>query len=302
MPPIPKLLLVEDYRAFRELLSTLLSGIGLEIIGEVSDGLEAVRLAQQLQPDIVLLDISLPGLNGIEAGRRIRELCPKSRIVFVSQESSTDVVQAALALGAKGYVHKGRIHSDLRSAIEAVLNGNRFVSPTLSFDDAGDRFLFQHAVLFCSKDEAIVDHAARFIFTALKTGHPAVVWMTQAHRDHLLLELHARGIDTITVIHSGMFVALDISDPPDRSLDVLMELRGAAFRLGNTHPRIAACGERAGILWAQGETDAALRLEQLCCNLVKNEGIDLLCFYPMPEIDAEIKHICADHSHVYFLP
>ncbi len=213
-----------------------------------------------------------------------------------------DVVQTALALGAKGYVHKSRIHSDLASAVEAVLSGNGFVSPSLSSDDADDRRSLHHDVLFCSKDEAIVDHAARFISSALNSGHPAVVCMTQAHRDHLLLELNARGIDTDAVIQNGMFVALDTSDPPDRSLDILTRLRSAAFQLGNTRPRIAACGERAGILWAQGETDAAVQIEQLFCNLAKNQSIDILCFYPMPEIDAKIDHICADHSHVYFLP
>src|SRR5262245_32785135 len=99
-----KLLIVEDFPPFRRVLSSLLSGTGFDIIGEASDGLEAVRLAQQLTPDLILLDIGLPGLDGIAAARQIRELCPHSKIVFVSQESSTDVVQEALALGANAYV------------------------------------------------------------------------------------------------------------------------------------------------------------------------------------------------------
>src|SRR5215467_14021232 len=131
-----KLLVVEDFLPFRRVLSSLLSGTGVDIIGETSDGREAVRLAQELKPDLILLDIALPGLDGINAGRQIRELCPYSKIVFVSQESSTDVVQEAFALGASGYVHKSHAHSDLPAAIEAVLNRDKFVSPGLAFEDA----------------------------------------------------------------------------------------------------------------------------------------------------------------------
>jgi DNA-binding NarL/FixJ family response regulator len=74
----------------------------LEVVGEVSDGLDAVHQAEELQPDLILLDIGLPTLNGIEAARRIRNLSPQSKILFVSQESSADVIEAALTLGGMG--------------------------------------------------------------------------------------------------------------------------------------------------------------------------------------------------------
>jgi CheY-like chemotaxis protein len=92
-----RVLVVEDNEQFRQFLcSALGSKPGLQIVGEVADGLEAVQRAEELQPDLILLDIGLPGLNGIEAGRRIRRLSPKSKILFVSQESSADFVQEAL--------------------------------------------------------------------------------------------------------------------------------------------------------------------------------------------------------------
>ena len=101
---------------------------GLRVISEVSDGLEAVQKAEELKPDLILLDIGLPTLNGIEAARQVRKLSPKSKILFVSQETSAEVVQEALSVGAYGYVVKTRADSDLLPAIEAVILGKHFVS------------------------------------------------------------------------------------------------------------------------------------------------------------------------------
>jgi DNA-binding NarL/FixJ family response regulator len=112
---------VDDYAPWRLFVSSALQKRPeLEIVGEVSDGLEAVETAEELQPDLVLLDIGLPALNGIETARRLREVSPKSKILFVSQESSADVVHAALSTGAQGYVVKAGA-SDLLAALNAVL-------------------------------------------------------------------------------------------------------------------------------------------------------------------------------------
>jgi DNA-binding NarL/FixJ family response regulator len=124
-------LVVEDFAAFRQFVTaTLASMSGLHVIGEASDGLEAVQKAQELQPDLILLDIGLPSLNGIEAARRIRKIAPCSKIIFVTQESSADVVQATVDLGTLGYVVKANAGRDLVAAIEAVLLGNTFISHT----------------------------------------------------------------------------------------------------------------------------------------------------------------------------
>jgi DNA-binding NarL/FixJ family response regulator len=124
-----QVLVVEDYEPFRRfLISTLRNRWERLDIHEVSDGLEAVREAQRLQPDLILLDIGLPTLHGIEAARRIHELSPISKIVFVTQESSPDVVQEALGLGALGYVVKTHAGRELIAAVEAAREGRLFVS------------------------------------------------------------------------------------------------------------------------------------------------------------------------------
>jgi DNA-binding NarL/FixJ family response regulator len=104
----------------------------LRILAEAADGLEAVQKAQELKPDLILLDIGLPTLNGIEAARQIRKFAPESKIIFVSQESSADIVQEALSLGTCGYVVKSQAQSDLLAAVDAVLEGRQFLGGGLT--------------------------------------------------------------------------------------------------------------------------------------------------------------------------
>jgi len=121
---ILRVLVVEDYEPFRRFLSSKLNKIqDVQLVDEVSNGLEAVQKAEELKPDLVLLDIGLPKLNGIEAARRIRSLSPMSKIIFLSQESSADVVQEALNTGAQGYVIKDDAGRKLLPTVDAVLRG-----------------------------------------------------------------------------------------------------------------------------------------------------------------------------------
>jgi len=143
-----RVLLVDDFEPFRRLLGSILRrGQNLQVIGEVSDGLRAVQKSQELKPDVVLLDIGLPTLHGIEVARRIHKRVPESKILFVSQESSSEVVQEALSTEAAGYVAKTRVASELLAAIEAVRQGRQFVSSGLvdhAFHVAPSRLLTEH--------------------------------------------------------------------------------------------------------------------------------------------------------------
>ena len=123
-----RILIVEDFKPFQEFLCfTLEERRDLLVIGIVSDGIEAVQKAIELKPDLILLDIGLPTMNGIEVARQVRKLVPESKIVFVSQESSADVVREALSTGAWGYVAKTRAKSQLLAVVESVMSGKRLV-------------------------------------------------------------------------------------------------------------------------------------------------------------------------------
>src|SRR6185369_16182965 len=133
------ILIVEDYDEWRRQIGLLLQGRSeLQVVGEASDGLEALHKAEQLKPTLVLLDIGLPKLNGIEVARRIRQLLPHSKIIFLSQDNSLDAVRAALSTGASGYVYKAHAGSELLAAVEAVLRGERYLSGTLKNYEFGD--------------------------------------------------------------------------------------------------------------------------------------------------------------------
>ena len=138
-----RFIVVEDFAPFRQFIcKTMAKWSHLQIICEVSDGAEAVQKATELKPDLILLDIGLPTLNGIEAARQIRQLAPETKIIFLTAESSPEIVQEALNLGARGYVLKKMAARDLLAAVEAVLEGRQFVSDGLSghnFTDSSPR-------------------------------------------------------------------------------------------------------------------------------------------------------------------
>ena len=129
--------MVDDFEPWRDYVrSALKAQPGLQVVGEASDGLEAVQKSEELQPDLILLDIGLPTMNGIESARRIRRLAPGAKILFASENSDVDVVRVALSDGARGYILKADAGHELLPAIEAVLHGDRFVSGRLKREDS----------------------------------------------------------------------------------------------------------------------------------------------------------------------
>jgi DNA-binding NarL/FixJ family response regulator len=132
-----RILIVEDYKPFLNFVSsTLRQRENVQVVGEVQDGLQAVPRAEELQPDLILLDIGLPGLNGMDAAYRIRTAAPDARILFLSQESSAEVVREAFALGALGYVVKTQATKEPPVAIDTVIRGTRCASQELDIPTA----------------------------------------------------------------------------------------------------------------------------------------------------------------------
>ena len=316
-----RILIADDFIDWRRQVRLLLQvRPEWHAISEAADGSEAIQKAEELKPDLILLDIGLPKLNGVEVARRIRQLSPSSKIIFLSQNNDLDIVQAALSAGALGYVHKTEAQSELLSAVDAVLRGKRFVSSSFKghgfTDTSVEKAPHRHEVQFYSDDAVFLDTFARFIAVALKSGDAVVAVITESHRDGLVSRLKAQGLDVDAATQQGTYIQLDVAktlstfmvnDMPDaaRFFEVVGGLIAAAAK-GATgqHPRVVACGECSPLLWAKGKSDAAIRLEQLWDEVSKTFGVDILCGYALSSFHGEedehvFQSICAEHSAVY---
>lgn len=331
MEPSPiRTLIVDDYAPWRRFArSTLLGQPEIEIVGEDADGLEGVRNAEKLQPDLILLDIGLPGVNGIEAARQIRKLSPKSIILFVSQQFSKDLVQAALDAGGGGYVLKADAGSELLRAIQAVLRGKTFVSRSLSGDNLGEEtdqrgraplapknVLIRHEVAFYPDDQAYVTGLSRLIKSVLSVGNIAILVATEPHRAGILQKLRADFVDVDAGLNNGSFIALDahetlskfmVDGMPDanRCAQIVGDLvTNVTKGKGRNHSRVAFCGECAPTLLAQGNVEAAIRVEHLWDEITRNYDADTLCGYlesvvPVSQDSSVFQRICAEHSAIH---
>jgi DNA-binding NarL/FixJ family response regulator len=331
-----RILVVDDYEPFRRFIwSTIEQGVGLQVIGEASDGLEAVQKSEGLQPDLIILDLGLPKLNGLEAARQIRELSPASKILIVSQESSPDIAHEAFDTGVLGYVVKAYAGRELLPAVESVRRGRQFVSTGLltSLNDAQGHGRFEHPegtpsvaprkeeaariheVQFYADDESLVVGWSRFIEAALLAGNAVIVAATEVHQDGLLQKLHEGGVDLSAAIDEGRYLTLgiaetlstfmvnDLPDPVRFQKATSGLITAAAKAAEGEPPRVAVCGECSPTLWAQGKVDAAIQLEHCWDQIAKTYNVDVLCGYVLTnfqrEHESDIREqICAEHSAV----
>ena len=333
--PKTRVLVVDDYAPWCHFVtSTLGEHPGFVIVGEASDGLAAVSKAQELQPDLVLLDIGLPKLNGIEAARQIRELASSSKILFITENQSWVIAEEALRTGARGYFVKSDAARDLLPAISAVLQGKQFVSSRFAGRQIGDasdghngdsrqkaiiaplahkEILRCHELGLYSDDRTLIDNVTHFVASALKAGNAAVVAATELHRESLLASLQAYGLDMEAAIEQGRYIAADaaatlssfmIEGRPDpvRFMEAFGHPIERAAKASHGNPRrVAVCGECVDLLWGQGNVEAAIEMEKLGNQLIKTYDVDILCAYSLAGVQGGIhspafQPICAEHS------
>ena len=337
--PTTRVLVVDDYEPWRRFVcSTLQQRPQIQVIGEASDGIEAVRKAKELQPDLILLDIGLPEVNGVQAARQIRELVPKAKIIFLSAISSQEIAEETLRIGASGYVVKSSARGELLPAVDAILQGETFMSAqfgprlaqsgsdrresTASLPNSAARpgaaQVGAHEVAFYSDEMSYLDDAAECIGTALKSGNAAVVVATPVHRDGLRARLRANGLNMDAVIEQGRYIAMDAATAltafmangvPDSArflqcfADVIEGAAVGARAKNGEHARVTVFGEGVQLLWAQGKIEGAVGVEKLCNQLIRTHNVDIICAYSPTTVpggmsDQLRKHICSEHSVV----
>jgi CheY-like chemotaxis protein len=286
----------------------------LQVVGEAADGLDAVCQAEALRPDVVLLDVGLPRLSGIDVAGRIRATVPDAKLMFVTNESSLEMVEHAFSRGAHGYVYKPRALRDVFPVLDAIIRGGRFVSGGLERIAQGDSLAsHRHDLVFCSSDAVLIGAYTRFITGALDEDKAVIVLVTEAHDESLRCSLQASRVNLSLAIRQKRYVPVSISEllarvmvnsrpDPTRFQHAAQDLLAdVARQAANQHAGIAACGECAPTAWAHGDVEGAIQLEHLWDELVISRQMDTLCAYPRAARDEgvpAVRRLCAEHTAV----
>lgn len=313
-----RILIVDDYEPWRRFAAfTLQAEAGLSVVGEACDGSQAINKAQELQPHLILLDIGLPITNGIAAAREIRRLAPAAKILFASENRSTDIIREALDSGGLGYLYKSDAGTQLVSAVKAVLQGKRFLSDSLicesshvSIPEHAPKVAQQtcHEIDFYTDENSLLNRVTEFIASALKAGGLVVVVATRAHRESIVQSLRSRTVNIDQAEAQGRYVAVDavamlskvmVDEMPDpvRFKNELSKLVDES----SSGREVAIYGEGVEILLEQGNIEAAVAMEKLTNEFGRHYPIHVLCACRLGIAENSIptdafERICAQHS------
>lgn len=205
-----RILLVDDHAVVRQGFRMILAAqADLEVVGEAADGLAAVDLAQRIEPDVIVMDVSMPGLNGIEATRRIAETVSRCRVLALSMHRDAVYVREILRAGARGYLLKDAIDQDLVNAVRAVAQGQGYLSPAVSDAVLSDyrKHVTDPIDLLTSREREVLQLIAegqtnKEIATRLHLS----VYTVEAHRGRIMekLNLHSSGELVRFAIRNGL--------------------------------------------------------------------------------------------------
>jgi DNA-binding NarL/FixJ family response regulator len=205
-----RILLADDHAVVRQGFRMILAAEpDFEIVGEAANGREAVELAERLQPDVVVMDVAMPELNGIEATRRLAESAPRARVLALSMHKDSAYVREILRAGARGYLLKDAFDSDLLRAVRAVAAGDGYLSPSVSDAVLSDyrKHVTDPIDLLTSREREVLQMLAegktnKEIATLLKLS----VYTIDAHRGRIMekLNLHSIGELVRFAVRSGL--------------------------------------------------------------------------------------------------
>lgn len=207
-PDVIRVLIVDDHALVREgVRHVLTSDGGFEVVGEASTGADAVKLAAELEPDVVLLDLTMPGMSGLEAAPRIREAAPEARLLVLSIHDHEEYVLQSVRAGAEGYLRKDSSPAELRGAIRAVHEGGSFfsapVARTLSAALQSERRI---ATLSAREREVLIEIARGASNKEIASRFGISVRTVESHRESVARKLGVKGAASLTrfAIENGL--------------------------------------------------------------------------------------------------
>jgi CheY-like chemotaxis protein len=306
-----RVVVADDHRAFGDAATNILAST-YDVVATVRDGASAIAATSELDPDVVVLDVSMPGLDGFQTASRIQASGSSARIMFLSNFTGDDFVLAGVTRGASGFVSKSEMVRDLAEAVSHVAEGRSFVPSASVLPQWRRAAGHRHDLLPYATDEVFVSAVMGFLDSALDAGDSIVGVVSAPHRKALDAEFERRGVDIAAMAGSGRLTAVDSSAAlesiladgvPDGALfsaamDTLVE-RGLSAAVAS--PRhVTIFGEIAPLLCARGNYDAMLRLEQIAGDYSAARPVSILCCYSTGCFgDASVHDgVCGEHSTV----
>jgi DNA-binding NarL/FixJ family response regulator len=284
-----------------------------------NDGAAALQLAEKINPSLILLDIRMPGLDGFSAARELARRKSCSKIVFLTAQEDDDYISEALRVGARGYVMKRRMASDLIPALNLALNEQFFISPH-AFSGIPKPETNGHVLHFYASDAYFFQHAAELTYAALTNKELVFMFMSGAGITFVREELRARGLDYKAAIRTGQYWVISIehvlSSAPDgdSSPDVIRLhamlrtcLKRAIADSQNSGARLTVFSDLMPTLLRQGHGyEVAARIEGVWNDLIPKHDCTVYCGCLLVHLGPKasrkaISKVCCEHSNVIFI-
>ena len=304
----PSVLLADDHTAFLERVSRFLA-TDFDIVAVASDGRQALDLARRLNPDVVLLDVAMPELDGFQVLQALRQQRPEIKVVFMTMHRDDAFVAAAIEAGAHAYVLKSRISQDLSVAIEHALAGRLFVPSLTSLSAVAGA---SHTVQFHDNDDQFVNDVSELVGMTLRSGEPVVIVASDETRTRVAQRLQARHMNLAVFAEQGQYAeqdsALALSHvmehgrPEKRRLvDMLHRLDRLRLAAPNgPQERLTIFGDMTVALCRTGRFEAALEIERIWHELTQSLPFLTICSYPAECFQHaagrdQLSRLCAQH-------
>jgi len=318
-----RILIVDDHEVVRRGVRSLLSArTEWSVCGEAEDGLEAIEKAKRLQPDIVLMDITMSRMDGVQATKVVRQEVPEAKVILVSQNDPSVARMQTADADARDFVAKIDLSRDLLSTIDRVVGerkqkiGGRMNQDIQNepwcglLDEAAPR---DHIVQLYQDEKFLSRAVCRFAVSAINHGEGVILVPTSAHWNALRPRLEAEGVDVQAAQSCGQLTVIDAhlllpnfmrNSMPDAPL--FLGLAGetiARARGGDRFTKVRWWGEMVNVLWERGDVAASMGLEDLFHKLAHDRDIAIFCSFLMDNFDGDVHarmlpRLGQNHSHL----